>query len=821
MLVSLKWLRDYLDPAPASLAADPEGVAHRLTLASAEVEGIHRVGGWDRERVLIGEVLAVEPHPNADRLRLATVNYGGAEPQRVVCGAPNLEVGQRIAFGREGAVLLDGHTGDRLELKRASIRGVESAGMVLSERELGLSEAHEGILELPADAPIGMPLADYLGDVILDVHVWPNRADTMNMLGIAREIAAIEGGTVREPDLTYKEGRERASTAIAVRIEDRDLCARYIATLVEGVTVAPSPQWLQDRLKAIGQRPINNVVDITNYVMFELGQPLHAFDADAVRGAIVVRRARAGERITTLDGIERELRPDTLLITDEGAKGGRPIAIAGVMGGATTQVTEATTRILLESAAFDGSSIRRTSTRLHLRSESSARFERGLSPELPPQASRRATKLLVEVGGGTARRGRVDVYPKRWRPRAVEVTRKRLDTVIGYKVADREVRAILDALGFEVERAGSGVASTYIVTPPWWRTDILIPDDVVEEVVRIAGYDRLTSTGVSGRVPPREPRPLEDLRERLRDALVRAGLQETMSYSLTTDAVLRRVIPTEDLAIIAPLRLRNTLSADREVMRPTLRHSILETVDRNIRAGADSIAIFEVARAYLPRHDSGPDAASDALPEEREYVVGALSGVELDRWGRPDDRALDFFDAKGALEAALDELGVTATYAAATEFALLEGRTATLELGGQRVGVLGEVHPETLAQFGIEQPVVLFEVDVAALLPHAAKRRAITSVSRFPAVEQDLALVVDEGVPAGRVQAILEGSNLVESARVFDVFRGEQLGAGKKSLAFSIRYQAPDRTLTTEDANKEQTRLVRRLQHELGAEQRG
>jgi phenylalanyl-tRNA synthetase beta chain len=813
MLVSLKWLREYLDPAPASLSDDPEGVAHRLTLASAEVEGIHRVGGWDRERVLVGEVLEVEPHPNADRLRLVTVNYGGEAPQRVVCGAPNVATGQRIAFGREGAVLVDGHTGERLELKRATIRGVESAGMVLSERELSLSEAHEGILELPPDAPIGTPLADYLGDVVLDVHVWPNRADTMNMLGMAREIAAIEGGAVREPDYTYREGRERASATVEVRIEDRDRCPRYIATLVEGVTVGPSPQWLQDRLRAAGQRPINNVVDVTNYVMFELGQPLHAFDADRVRGAIVVRPARAGERITTLDGVERELRAGTLLITDEGERGGRPIAIAGVMGGASTQVTDDTTRILLESAAFDGSIIRRTSTRLHLRSEASSRFERGLSPELPAYASRRATKLLVEVGGGTARRGRVDVYPKRWRARPVTVTRQRLDTLIGYKVADREVRAILDALGFEVERAGS----TYTVTPPWWRTDIAIPDDVVEEVVRIAGYDRLASTGVAGRVPPYEPRPREELRERLRDALVRAGLQETMSYSLTTDAVLRRVIPTEDLAIIAPLRLRNTLSADREVMRPTLRHSILETVDRNIRAGAGSIAIFEAARAYLPRHDAGPEA----LPEEREYVTGALSGVDLDRWGRAGDRALDFFDAKGAIEAAFDELGVTAEYAPATEFGLLEGRTASLKVAGERVGVAGEVHPDTLAHFGIEQPVVLFEIDLAALLPHASRRRAIVSVSRFPAVEQDLALVVDEGVPAGRVQAILEASNLVASARVFDVFRGEQLGAGKKSLAFSIRYQAGDRTLTTEDANREQARLVRRLQHELGAEQRG
>ncbi len=812
MLVSLKWLREYLDPAPPTLATDPEGVAHRLTLASAEVEGIHRVGGWDRERVVIGEVLAVEPHPNADRLRLATVHWGGAEPQRVVCGAPNLAVGQRIAFGREGAVLNDGHTGERIELKRASIRGVESAGMVLSERELGLSEAHEGILELPGDAPIGTPLADYLGDVVLDVHVWPNRADTMNMLGMAREIAAIEGGAVRTPDDGYREGKERASESVEVRIEDADLCPRYIATLVEGVTVAPSPAWMQDRLRAAGQRPINNVVDITNYVMLELGQPLHAFDADRLHGAIVIRRAREGERIITLDAVERELRAGTLLITDEGAPGGRPIAIAGVMGGASTQVTEATTRILLESAAFDGVSIRRTSTRLHLRSEASSRFERGLSPELPVHASKRATKLLVEVGGGTARRGRVDVYPTKFKPRPVQVARKRLDTLIGYKVPDREVRSILEALGFEVEREGSH----YTVTPPWWRTDIAIADDVVEEVVRIAGYDRLVSTGVSGRVPPREPRPLQDLRERLRDALVRAGLQETMSYSLTTEAVLRRVIPAEDLAIIAPLRLRNTLSADREVMRPTLRHAILETVDRNIRAGAESVAVFEAARAYLPRHSEG----ADVLPEEREYLVGALTGVELDRWGRPGERALDFFDAKGALEAVADELGVAVDYVAGEEFALLPGRVAHLEVGGERVGVLGEVHPDTLAQFGIEQPVVLFEIDIASLLRHALTRRAVTSVSRYPAVEQDLAIVVDEGVTAGRVQRIIESSALVASARVFDVFRGERLGEGKKSLAFSIRYQAADRTLTTEDANRQQARLVRRLQHEVGAEQR-
>ncbi|MEZ4503748.1 MAG: phenylalanine--tRNA ligase subunit beta [Dehalococcoidia bacterium] len=823
MLVSLKWLREYLE-LPGAGFGDPEGLAHRLTMASAEVEGIHRLGGWDRDLVTVGEVLAVDPHPNADRLRLATVNYGGDAPQQVVCGAPNLAVGQRIAFGREGAVLLDGHTGDSITLKRAKIRGVESSGMVLSERELGLSEAHEGIIELPSDAPIGMPLADYLGDVVLDVHVWPNRADTMNMVGIAREIAAIEGGTLREPDVSYAEAGAPVADDVTVRIEDPELCARYIAILVEGVSLGPSPQWMQERLRAAGQRPISNVVDVTNYVMLELGQPLHAFDFDSVEGAIVVRRARAGERLVTLDGEERVLRADTLVIADEG-EGGRPIALAGVMGGLDSEVTESTSRVLLEAASFAPASIRRTSTRLRLRSEASSRFERGLSPELPLLAAQRAAQLLAEVCGGTVRPGMVDAYPSPFVAAAVDVPRARMDTLIGIEVPDAEVRGILETLGFDVEPLADG----YRVTPPWWRTDVSIADDVIEEVVRIAGYDRLPATTLAGRVPPREPAPFVELREQLKDALVDAGMQETITYSLTTDEVLSRVMAPEDLAIVRPLRLRNTLSSDREVLRPTLRHAVLETVDRNIRAGAASIAVFEAARAFLPRHDGASDG-SEALPEEREVIVGALSGVDLDRWGRPGERALDFFDGKGVLDAALGALGVDVEYVAGEEFGLLPGRVAHLVVSagasagaseGGRVGVIGEVHPGTLAQFEIEQPVVLFELDVPALLPHVPARRGIASVSRFPAVEQDLAVVVDASVPASALVRAIESSALVSEAQVFDVYRGEQVGAGKKSVAVSIRYQASDRTLTTEDANREQARILRRLEHELGAEARG
>ncbi len=818
MLVSLKWLRDYV-ALPADL--DVDDLAHRLTMASAEVEGIHRIGAeWDRERVLVGHVLEVAPHPNADRLRLATVDFGGAAPQQVVCGAPNLAVGQRIAFAREGAKVIDGHSGKPSVLKKGVIRGVESAGMVLSEMELGLSQDHEGIIVLPDDAPVGTPLVDYLGDVILDVHVWPNRADMMSMTGVAREVAAIVVGTLSMPASEYPESGGAASDAVSVRIDDPALCARYIATVIEGVTVGPSPRWMQERLRAAGMRPINNVVDVANYVMLELGQPLHAFDLDRMSGSggvgtVGVRTAKPGETLRTLDGVNRDLTPDTLLITDDSG----PIALAGVMGGQATEVLESTTRILLESARFDPVSIRRTVTRLALRSEASARFERGLSPELAIAASKRATQLLVQVAGGTARTGRVDAYPAPYLAPEVSITRARLDTVIGFHVPTREVETILTTLGFEVMSSDTGANDTssagFTVRVPWWRTDISIPDDLAEEVVRLAGFDRLPATAIVGAIPAWEPAPLLDLRTRLMDALVAVGLQEIISYSLTTTEVLERVIPREDLAVIRPLRLRNTQSADRELMRPTLRHAILETVARNLNAGAEQVAIFEAARAFIPVREGGR-----VLPEEHEQITGALAGFEVDRWGRPTTRRLDFFDAKGALEAALGALGVTTTYVSHEEYGLLPGHTARLEAGGEPFGVLGEVHPDTLDAFGIGQPVLLFEIELARLLPHLPTRRASKSLSRFPAVTQDLAVVVDDAVTAGALQAIIEQSSLVTSASVFDVFKGGRLPAGKKSVALSIRYQASDRTLTSDDANKEQARILKRLEREFGAEQR-
>ncbi len=812
MLVSLKWLRDYVD---LPMEIDVEEIARQLTMSSAEVDAVHRVGSnWDRALITVGEVLTVEAHPDADRLRLATVNYGSAEPQRVVCGAPNLTEGQKVAFGREGANLCNPQNGKWQRLKAAKIRGIESAGMVLSEAELGLSQSHDGIIELPADAPVGAALVDYLGDVVLDVHIWPNRADMMSMLGIAREIGAILGVGVHAPDLEYPEGPEISKDTVHIEIEDPSLCSRYVATVVDGIKVGPSPPWLQERLIAAGQRPINNVVDITNFVMFELGQPLHAFDLDALGSKVCVRTAKTGETLRTLDEINRELTSETLLITNEAG----PIGLAGVMGGSSTEVSTKTTSILLEAARFDPVSVRRTSTRLALRSEASSRFERGLSPELAERAARRATKLFVELCDGKARSGLLDIYPRPHVAPVVEVTRTRLDTLIGFHVPSHEVEKIFDALGFEMLSNQSSADSfeakeSFRVRAPWWRTDIAIADDLVEEIVRLAGYERLPATTIRGRTPEWEPTPTRSFRDDLRDAMTDAGWQEVITYSLTSDEVLARVISTEHMLFSSLFRVENALSSDRKVLRPTLRHALLEVIDHNIRGGAEEVAIFETARVYLPQ-DGEPQ------PEERDYLVAALAGFEIDRWGRATSRPLDFFDAKGAIDQALRVLGFELSYEAGDEFAMISGRVARLSIDGDAVGVLGEMEPEVLKQFGIDQQVTLFELDLEKALAHANSQKVIASVPRFPAVEQDVAVIVDEQVPAGAMRTEFENSPLVKSATPFDVYRGDQLPDGKKSVAISVNYQAPNRTLTQEDADREQAKILKRLKRQFGAELR-
>ncbi len=813
MRVSLKWLSDYVD-----LRLTPEELAAKLTMAGLAVDTIVRTGGdWGRD-IRVAIVVEVAPHPNADRLRLATVDVGAGERRTVVCGAPNIAAGQKVAFATEGARVRDGASGKDTALKRAVIRGVESAGMVLSERELGLSDQHEGILVLPQNAPIGEPLADVLGDVIFELSVTPNRPDWLSVLGIAREVAALTGAELREPPTDYAEAGAPIKGRAAVEIKAPDLCRRYLATVVQGVRLGPSPEWMQQRLIALGQRPINNVVDVTNYVMLELGQPLHAFDYDHVAGHhIIVRRGQDYEQFTTLDGEPRTLNREILVIADESG----PVALAGVIGGLESEVTDRTVNVLLESANFLGTNIRRTSAAMKSRSEASLRFEKGLPPELAAAASKRATKLLVEVCGGTALKGTVDAYPGKAREVRIEVRRERIARVLGIDPPTSKVRDVLVSLGFSARWVPP---DRYVVRVPYWRPDVRIADDVIEEIARIIGYDEIPADPLSGAIPPPIPQPLRDLRERARDLLAEAGMQEIVTYSLTTLEALSHVMPKEELVIYPPMRVVNPISAEHEHLRPTVRASLLQTVASNLRYQKGEIAVFETARTYESSDDKPPQSGrpigEEALPIEREVVTAAVTGMRRDRWGRPGDEPVDFFDAKAYLEDLLRGVGVDATYESADEYAMARGRTAEVRVDGNRIGFVGQVHPDVASAFDIDLDVYLFEVTLDDVLPHAQPRRKMANVSRFPPVEQDIAVIVDDATPAGAIERAIESSSLVRNVEIFDVYTGDQVPAGKKSLAFAIEYQSDDHTLTDDEVAHAQRRIVERLRHEFGAELR-
>lgn len=801
MKVPLKWLSEYV---PVTLP--PEDLAWKLTLGAAEVEDIIRAGGvWD-DKVRVGRVLKVEPHPNADRLRLVTITTGDHQ-QRVVCGAPNVAEGQKIAFGMEGARLTSGKTGEVMVLKPSMIRGVESAGMVLSEKELGLSENHEGILVLPDDAPLGAPLRDYLGETVLDMASWANRPDLLSIIGVAREVAALTGQAVTEPSVRYPEAGVPATERIAIEIADPDLCSRYIGMVIAGVQVAPSPAWMQERLTAAGMRPINNIVDITNYVMLEYGQPLHAFDYDTIGGKrIIVRRARPGETLVTLDGERRELTPDMLVIADAA----KPVALAGVMGGQDSEVSASTTTVLLEAATFNNVSIRRTASRLKLRSEASARFEKGLPPQLAEVAARRAAQLMAELAGGRPAPGMADAYPRPAAPVTVAVPASRLRQVLGIEVPPARVRQVLTALGFGVEWSPP---DRYTVAVPYWRPDVRIPDDIAEELIRVVGYDDLPLTTIHGRLPEPLPQPKRDLRERVKDILTAAGMQEVMTYSLVSHEQLARVIPPEELALTPPLRVVNPLSAQHEYLRTSIRGSLLEVLARTLRVRRGEIAIFETAVTYLPR--------TGDLPEEQETLVGLVAGRHTDRWGQPTGEPVDFFDAKGYLETLFASLSLYPAWVATEEFGLLSGRTAAIRLGDTDVGIVGQVHPDLAAQFDIEGDAYLFEIRLDRLLGAAEPVRSYRPYSSFPAVEQDLALVVDADTPAAAVLAIIREGRYVVSARLFDEYTGERVPPGKKSLAFAVSFQSPEKTLTDEDVTAARRRLIATLERRLGATLRG
>lgn len=846
MKVPLSWLNDFVEVEDL----DVERLRQRLDLAGLEIETIDIIGHagaelpWDPEKVMTAEVLSVKPHPNADRLVLVEVDYGGEENERVVTGAPSLydrmgesDLHLKVAFAWEGAELYDGHTEGwkKARLKKTRIRGEPSRAMVCSEKELGLSEAAEDIIYLPAETPVGAPLTKVLGDYVLDFDIKGPFGHLQSVYGIAREVAALLQRPLKRSPL---EAVERLALQPAdevdfvnLEIADPELCPRYTATMIRDVEVKPSPLWMQQRLVRAGQRPINNIVDITNYVMLELGQPLHAFNYAQVRArpgetkpAIIVRPAHEGEQMATLDGVRRTFDDQMVLITD----GVGPVGIGGVMGGLDSEVEEDTQAVLLEAASFNFLNIRRTNQVLKLSTDAASRFGKRVDAELALLAAARAAELMADLAGGTVDPQVGDRYPGKPTPRTVVYDPALANRLLGIEIPREEQARILTALEFEIDDR----RQTWSVTVPTYRQDVSRPVDLVEEIGRIWGYDKFPMTLIDEELPPlRRNRPLEQ-EERARDLLVGLGLDEIITYSLIDPEDEDRLHPDPDSALSLPgeaVTLRNFLSPERSQMRRTLLPGALRTAWANLRY-LDRVAIFEIGAVHHKMGTPDATAGETGVLEPRRLSV-LMTGVRhgLNWQADVTQGQLDYFDLKGVVDAFLTRLSLKdrVNWARGEHASFHPGRCAEISVDGNILGAMGEIHPLVRDIFGLpEQPVLALEWDLDALLAAAEAADAEKQVGMFSPyapVHEDLAVVVDEALPAVEVERTImrAGKPLVTEAVLFDVYRGEQVGAGKKSLAFSLSYQAPNRSLSDRDVARLRKRLIKALDKELDAKLRG
>ncbi len=800
MKISLNWLSEYVDLK--GVTADE--AARRLTMAGLEVEGIEKPGEA-LKGVVVAQIVESNKHPDADKLSVTKIDFGGAAPLQVVCGAKNYQVGDKVPLATVGAKLPNG-----LEIKAAPLRGVDSHGMLCSSRELGLSEEHAGLLILDPSLKVGTPIAEALAmdDVIFEVNVTPNRPDALSHLGIARELATLLGKEVKLPETKLTESGAPASEAIAIRIDDATRCLRYAARVIEGVKVGPSPGWMQQRLKAAGMRAINNLVDVTNYVMLEWGQPLHAFDLDKIAGAqIIVRTATSGEKLTTLDGKERTLRPEDLLIADRDA--GQ--VIAGVMGGASSEVTEKTTRVLLEAATFQPMTVRRSSKHHGLHTESSHRFERGTDVSAVPAVLDRAAALIAELGGGTVRPGRVDVVPKSLAPRRVKLRPSRVAEILGVEVPEAESKRILTSLGFKAVDAEHWEV-------PQARVDVGGEEDLIEEIARIRGYDAIPAVLPRG-LGVLAPEPKATIAERrIRTALAGAGLDEVVNYSFVAPAELAAFVADE-----GAITVTNPLSAEQSAMRTTLLPSLVANVVRSARHQAQGVRFYEVARSYRPNPEGGGKEHKPAALERLE-VAGVLWGLrDNGRSWTAKDATADFFDAKAAVEAVLSALHIDNVTWEPLDSPWYHPRAAaSVSCDGKTLGTVGELHPRAQKRLDAGAGVFLFQLDVEALVAASVLVPQATPLTRFPAVLRDLALVVPLELPNDSIRKLIVevGAPLVEDARVFDVYTGKPIPEGQKNVAYALRYRAGDRTLTDIEVNAAHGKIVAEVNQRLGGQLR-
>lgn len=806
MLVSYQWLKDYVD-----IEMDPEELAHRLTMAGLEVSSIKKLGG-NVEGVVVGYVEKVEPHPNAEKLSLCRVDIGN-EQLNIICGAPNVTAGQKVPVALVGTCLPTGQ-----EIKRAVIRQVESQGMICSGNELGLDtslmpkEEQEGIMVLPEDSVLGAGLNETLNlnDTVFEIDLTPNRADCMSIINIAREAAAAAGLSLKPFGIQFEESKEiRVKDMISVEILDEDLCGRYVAKAVEGVKIGPSPIWLQNRLKAVGVRPINNIVDITNFVMMETGQPLHAFDYRYLEDkTIVVRRAKNGEIIVTLDGQERPLDEDTLVIAD----GRRPVAIAGVMGGENSEIMDDTSTVLIESANFNMVNIRRTSKRLSLRSESSLRFEKGVNIEGALEAANRAAQLMAELGGGRVVSGVVDNYPRKWEPVQIKLSIAKVNQLLSLELNEEEITRLLEPIELICESQGEGIL---LVTVPAFRLDIEREIDLVEEVARLYGYEKIPLSIPEGDVGQQKLTLEQVLEKQCKDILIGCGLTEVVSFSFMNPKSFDKLaLPAGD-----PLRktvvIANPLSEENSVMRTSLVPNLLEIAQRNVSRKVLNLSIFEFGRVFLPAEGGGK-------PLERPVLAGlAIGGTAKGwKWAREE---FDFFFLKGVLEELLTRLNIEGImWIPCIKSGLHPGRSARIVSGSREIGTLGEIHPDALDNFELTSRACVFELDFKVLAEMASEEKKYRPLQRFPSAERDLAVIVSEEVTAAELkEAIMKtGEHILADCRLFDIYRGKQIPDDKKSMAYALVYQADDRTLTDEAINSKHEEIKQTLVERFGAELR-
>jgi phenylalanyl-tRNA synthetase beta chain len=846
MKIPISWLQDFVE-----IDLPTVDLAHRMTMAGLEIEEIRFVGlpmpgengserrpetkltglEWSREKLVVAAILEVMPHPNADRLVLCRLNDGERE-HIVLTGAPNLfpykgrgtlEMPLKVAYAKEGAVIYDGHQPGQIPttLKRAKIRGVDSYSMVCSEKELGISDEHEGVIILDQDAPVGTPLADYMGDAVLDIALTPNIARNANVFGVAREISAITGKPLRVQLDTWVEvqaGGEPIEGQASIEIQEPQLNPRFVLGLIRDIQVGPSPYHIQRRLRLAGMRPINNIVDATNYAMWEVGEPLHAFDYDIlVQRAggnppkIITRTAHPGETLTTLDGVNRPLDDFTVLVCDTAG----PLSIAGVMGGLESEVTEATRNVLLEGAAWNFINIRKTVTSQRLQSEAAYRFSRGVHPAMAERGVRRGLELMRQMAGGVVERGLVDNYPLPPVDPLILITPREVERWLGIHLEPEQIAELLRRLDFIVEVKGDVVHAQ----TPDHRLDIgqgiIGTADVLEEIARIYGYERIPEIRMADSLPPQLGNPSLEREERLRDTLAGLGLQEVVSYRMTSperEARLLQKDMRQDLRSF--VKLANPFSSDRTVLRQSLVNSVLESVERNTRL-YDRIALFEIGPVFVQTEEG-------ELPTETIKLSVVLTGPRtLASWQDDPKEPMDFFDLKGLLQTTLEGLQIRGVeYKPGQNPLFHPGKCAQMIIHGKEAGMLGQLHPLIQERYELpEAPVLVADLNLEAILAAIPGRYDLRPVPAFPPVLEDLALIVEEAIPAERVAEVIRsaGGSLVTEIQLFDVYRGEQIGLGKKSLAYNVTYLDPERTLTDQDVVKIRGRIIQQLRQELDA----